>query len=117
MTFEGIVHSAEWEYGFVYNNSSNESNRVGLFTKDVISCPDFLLYKQKNNLFTPNFVTNILLAQGMKNIQIKKFDNPMVIKPAKLGKPLKTTYKLKTKNGIPIMDLKDTKDFNKIEKL
>lgn len=112
--FQGVVHSLNWEYGFVYKYKGS-SLKVGFFDKQIVSCPDFIIHKQKDEFFTPDLVYSILIANGMTDIQMRKLGTPMKIEMTKLGSQPKLKATTKTKDGIPIISIEDTKDFTQTE--
>lgn len=112
--FQEVAHSLNWEYGFVYKYNGS-SLKVGFFEKQIVSCPDFTINKQKDDFFTPDLVYSILIANGMTDIQMRKLEPSMKIEPTKLGSQPKLKTTIKTKDGIPIITIEDTKDFTQTE--
>ncbi len=112
--FQEVTHSLSWEYGFVYKYNRSPL-KVGFFEKQIVSCPDFTINKQEDDFFTPDLVNRILIANGMTDIQMRKLDPSIKIEPTKLGNLPKLKTTIKTKDGVPIITIKDTKDFTQTE--
>lgn len=97
-SFEGIIHSFGWDYGFVYKDTISNKRHIGFMNKRQIYSPHATSDILENDFFTPTNVMQIITERGGKDFVIKKLgtatDKYREIETKKLGT---TKYKLKEK--------------------
>lgn len=74
-TFEGIVHSFDWDYGFTYKDKITDKLFIGFMNKRQIYCRHLASEILDNDYFTPEILKNLIDSYGGKDIQIKKLSN------------------------------------------
>ena len=110
--FEGVSYSLGWTYGVVYKDS-NKISHVGFFNENNIGLLDGYLPPANGFKFNPIVINNILSNLGFMDIKVKQLTPAINMVAIKLGIPPKMKPIKTTKDGIPIINLSETKEFRK----
>jgi hypothetical protein len=99
LKFENEIHSADWDYGFVYTDETTSMKHVGFMNKRQIVCEHIFDISVKDT-YNPQFLLQILTQRGFTNLSIR----PLIMEdreytqiiPRVLGDVSKTIQKNKT---------------------
>lgn len=115
--YNGVVHSFDWDYGFVYKNILSPDEYVGFMNKRQIFCRHIFTDELAQDTFTPELLKQMLLERGCIEIKVKRLipqdrEYTKTI-PRMLGQKNPSKKTIGTRENPIVIDMKNVWDFRK----